>query len=164
MNGPRPARGEPGWGRLVLAGLAAGLVINACEWAAHHWWLAADWTEAFAALGRTPTGWSTFIPANFWLGILAMLGYRWATRFYGAGMRTAVRTALVVWLVFWVIPTMALQPMRLFPDRLLVWTILVGMADAAAGTILGAWLYDRARWRSPATGQRPYAQPQGIPS
>lgn len=164
MHGGRPARGEPGWGRLVIAGLLAGLVINACEWAAHHWWLRAEWTQAFAALGKTPTGWSTFIPANFWLGILAMLGYRWATRFYGAGMQTAVRTAVVAWLIFWVIPMMAMQPMKLFPDVLLLWTIAVGVADAAAGIILGAWLYDRARWHSATLDRRAYPQPQGIPS
>lgn len=164
MNRPRPARGEPGWGRLVIAGLVAGLVINACEWAAHHGWLQAAWTEAFAALGKTPTGWSTFIPANFWLGILAILGYRWATRFYGAGMQTAARTAVVVWLIFWVIPMLAMQPMKLFPDVLLLWTIAVGAADAAVGTLLGAWLYDRARWRSPGLDRRAYAQPYGVPS
>ncbi|HEU4558270.1 MAG TPA: hypothetical protein VFS20_10485, partial [Longimicrobium sp.] len=126
--------------------------------------LRAEWTQAFAALGKTPTGWSTFIPANFWLGILAMLGYRWATRIYGAGMQTAVRTAVVAWLIFWVIPMMAMQPMKLFPDVLLLWTVAVGVTDAAAGIILGAWLYDRARWHSTSLARRAYPQPRGIPS
>lgn len=164
MTTGRPARGEPGWGRLVVAGLAAGALVNACEWAAHHGWLDAAWTQAFAALGKTPTGWSSFIPANFWLGILAVLGYRWATRFYGPGARTALRTAVAVWLIFWVIPTLAMQPLHIFPDRLLMWTILVGIADAAAGTFLGAWLYDRARWTVRDLDGRRYPVAAGMQS
>jgi hypothetical protein len=70
----------------------------------------------------------------------------------------------VVWLIFWVIPMLAMQPMKLFPDVLLLWTIAVGAVDAAAGTILGAWLYDRARWRSPRLDRLAYPQPHGIPS
>jgi len=159
MNTTGRARGEPGWGRRVLAGLAAGALVNACEWAAHHWWLDAAWTRLFAALGKTPTGWSSFVPANFWLGILAVLDYRWATRIHGAAPRTAVRTAVAVWLVFGVIPTMAMQPLSIFPNPLLMWTIVVGAADATAGTLLGAWLYDRARWRSPGLDHRPYPRP-----
>ncbi|HET7460954.1 MAG TPA: hypothetical protein VFJ82_06890 [Longimicrobium sp.] len=164
MNTPRAARGEPGWGRLIVAGLAGGALVNACEWAAHHWWLDAAWTEAFAALGKTPTGWSSFIPANFWLGILSVLGYRWASRFYGPGRQTALRTAVAVWLVFWVIPTLAMQPLHIFPDRLLMWTILVGVGDGAAGTFLGAWLYDRARWSAREPGPRPYPHVVGMRS
>jgi hypothetical protein len=159
MMPARAARGEPGWGRLVMAGLAAGVVVNAGEWAAHHLWLQPAWTRAFAALGKPATGWSTFIPANLWLGIVAMLGYRWATRIYGPGVRTALRTAVAAWLVFWVIPMTALQPMRLFPDVLLMWTIVVGAADAAAGILLGAWLYDRARWRQRVVSRGPHPRP-----
>lgn len=147
-----------------MAGLAAGALVNACEWAAHHWWLDAAWAQAFAALGKTPTGWSSFIPANFWLGILAVLGYRWATRFYGPGPQTALRTAAAVWLIFWVIPTLALQPLAIFPDRLLMCTMLVGIGDAGAGTFLGAWLYDRDRWRAAGLVRRPYSRSVGVPS
>jgi hypothetical protein len=154
METLRGARREPGWARLVLAGLAAGALVNACEWAAHALWLNAAWTRAFAALGKAPAGWSGFIPANLWLGILAVLGYRSATRIYGPGVMTAMRTALAAWLIFWVIPTAAMQPLKIFPDTLLMCTIVVGAVDAAAGTLLGAWLYDRARWRSPRTGRR----------
>ena len=164
MHGAATGRGEPGWARLVVAGLAAGAVVNACEWAAHHWWLQPAWTRAFNALGKTPTGWSTFIPANFWLGVLAVLGYRWATRIYGPGVKTGLRTAVAVWMIFWVTPMLALQPMKIFPDALIAWTIIVGAADATAGTLLGAWLYDRARWHSPGIDHRPYPARRRMPA
>ena len=137
---------ETRWDRLIGSGLVAGAFINLCEWAAHRLWLDGAWTEAFAALGRTPTGWVSFIPANFALGIIAVWLYRWLSGRYPAGFTTAWRTGLCVWVIFWVIPTLALQPLRLFPNRLLALTILVGLGDGVVGTILGAWLFEGLAW------------------
>ena len=133
---------QPSWLRLIVSGLTAGAVINVSEWIIHAIWLDAAWREAFAALGKTPTGWSTFIPANFWVGILAVWTYRWLSGVYGSGPETAVRTAAVIWIVFWVIPTAAMQPLALFPNRLLAWTVFVGLLDGSVAALLGAWLYD----------------------
>src|SRR5262245_52017898 len=46
--------------RLLSGGLAAGLVINVIEYSVHGMFLDAQWTAAFAALGKTPTGRTTF--------------------------------------------------------------------------------------------------------
>ena len=100
------------------------------------------WREAFAALGKTPKGWTAFIPANFVLGVLAVLLYRWLSRIYGAGLVTALRTALAVWCIFWVIPIAVLAPMELFPVQLLLLTILVGVVDGGLATLIASWLYD----------------------
>lgn len=130
------------WKRLLVAGLAAGLIVNVCEWVAHRIWLDEEWRAAFAVLGKTPTGWTAFIPANFVLGVLAVEMYRWLGRIYGPSFATALRTALAVWCIFWVIPLAALAPMELFPGRLILLTILVGLADGGVATLLGTWLYD----------------------
>lgn len=137
------------WGRLTATGLAAGALINAGEWGAHQMWLGREWTEAFTALGRTPTGWATFIPANFLLGIIAVWGYHWLSERYGHGLRTALRAGLAAWIIFWVIPTMAMQPLGLLPNRLLGLTILVGLGDGVIGTLLGAWLFEGMKWPAP---------------
>ena len=144
---------QPSWPRLIGSGLIAGAVINLCEWGVHAVWLDDGWREAFAALGKSPTGWSTFIPANFLVGILAVWGYRWLSEVYGSGLRTAVRTALIIWVIFWVIPTGALQPLKLFPNRLLAWTVLVGLFDGGLAALLGAWFYDGMR-ENPKTPSR----------
>jgi hypothetical protein len=136
---------EPSWPRLIVSGLVAGAVINICEWGVHVFWLDEAWRAAFAALGKSPTGWTTFIPANFWVGILAIWGYRWLSRVYGSGLKTAMRTAVIMWAVFWVIPTAAMQPLALFPNPLLAATVLVGFVDGGLATLLGAWLYDGLR-------------------
>lgn len=129
--------------RIAISGLIAGGVINLCEWGAHRWLLDAEWRAAFHALGKEPRGWTAFIPANFWLGILAVWAYRWSSQRYGSGPRSALRVSLVCWLVFWVIPMLSMEPMQIFPDRLLGLTILIGLVDAPAGTFFGAWVFDR---------------------
>ena len=117
------------------------MVINAIEYLVHGMFLDAQWTAAFAALGKTPTGWTTFIPSNFFVGLLAIWVYTRMSPSYGPGSRTAVRAALAVWVVFWAIPEMALQPLKLFPDSLLFTVIAVGLLDNIPAVLLGAWIY-----------------------
>nr|ALS90502.1 5TMR of 5TMR-LYT [uncultured bacterium] len=130
------------WKRLVITGLAGGLMVNICEWMAHRVWLDADWREAFAALGKTPAGWTTFILANFLVGIVAVWGYRWLSGIYGTSFATSLRTAAAVWCIFWLIPIAALAPLDLLPNRLLLLTILVGTVDSGLATLFASWLYD----------------------
>ena len=132
---------RPNIPRLFLGGLAAGLVINAMEYLVHGMFLDAQWTAAFAALGKTPTGWTTFIPANFLVGIIAIWVYTRLRPSYGPGPKTALRAALAVWVVFWVIPEAALQPLNLFPNSLLLTVIAVGLLDSIPAILLGAWIY-----------------------
>ena len=56
--------------------------------------------------------------------------------------------AAAIWVIFWVIPTLAMQPLGLFPNRLLGLTIAVGAVDGPLGTVAGVWLYERLRNRS----------------
>jgi hypothetical protein len=134
---------RPNLPRLVFGGVAAGLVINAIEYLVHGIFLDAQWTAAFAALGKTPTGWTTFIPANFLVGVISIWVYSRMSPNYGSGPRTAVRAALAVWVVFWVIPEMALLPLNLFPASLLFTVIAVGLLDSIPAVLLGAWIYRR---------------------
>ena len=136
--------GKVNWGRVILGGLAAGVIINAFEYGGHRVLLDEAWTAAFRALGKTPAGWSTFIPANFVVGILVVWFYACLRPRYGAGPKTALRAGLSAWAVFWVIPTMALVPLELFPNYLLFLVIALGLVDANLGTLLGAWLYKEA--------------------
>jgi hypothetical protein len=129
--------------RLLLGGVAAGLVINAIEYLVHRILLDAQWTAAFAALGKTPTGWTTFIPANFLVGVISIWLYTRMSPKYGSGPKAAMRAGLAVWVVFWVIPEMALLPLDLFPSSLLFTVIAVGFLDCVPAVVLGAWIYRR---------------------
>jgi hypothetical protein len=99
------------------------------------------WTAAFRALGKTPTGWATFIPANFFVGIAVVWLYARLRPLYGAGLKAALRVGMAAWVVFWAIPLMAMAPLDLFPNRLLFLAIGLGLMGANLGSVVGAWLY-----------------------
>ena len=126
----------------MVGGLAAGLIVNVFEYGGHRVLLDAAWTAAFRALGKKPAGWSTFIPANFEVGIIMVWLYARLRPRYGGGPKTALRSGLAVWVVFWVIPMMAMMPLDLFPNYLLFLVIALGLVDANLAVLLGAWLYE----------------------
>ena len=134
------------WVRVVWGGLASGLIVNVFEYGGHRVYLDDAWTAAFRALGKTPTGWSTYIPANFFKGILLVWLYARLRPRYGRGPKTALRAGLATWVVFWAIPLMAIVPMDLFPIGPLAAAIALGIVDVGLAVLLGAWLYqERSR-------------------
>jgi hypothetical protein len=136
-----PAAVAVNWLRVVWTGLVAGLIVNAFEYGGHRVYYDDAWTAAFRALGKNPTGWSTYIPGNFALGVLLVWSYARLRPAYGRGAKTALRSGLAVWLVFWGIPMLAIMPMELFPNSLLVTVIVLGLVDANLAVLAGAWLY-----------------------
>jgi hypothetical protein len=133
--------GQVNWWRVIVGGLVAGVVVNVFEYGGHRVLLDDAWTAAFRALGKTPAGWSTFIPANFWVGFLMVWLYARLRPRYGAGPKTALRSGMAAWAVFWVIPMMAMMPLDLFPNYLLFLVIALGLVDANLAVLAGAWLY-----------------------
>lgn len=140
-EGTKPGRWKP----VILCGVLSGVVINVIEWLAHRVWLEERWNAAFAALGKTPSFWGTFVVANFLVGIVAIWSYRWLAGLYGGGRLTAVKTAVGMWVVFWVIPIAGLQPFDIFPNYLLALVVLVGIADVAVGILPATVLYDHLK-------------------
>jgi hypothetical protein len=56
------------WVRVVLGGLAAGVIINAFEYGGHRVLLDESWTAAFRALGKLPLdGRRSYLPIS-WSG------------------------------------------------------------------------------------------------
>ena len=125
---------------LIPGGCVAGGVINVFEYGVHRLILDRQWTAAFAALGKKPAGWSTFIPGNFLVGILGIWLYTRLVPHYGPGATTALRVAAAIWIVFWAIPLLAMQPLDLFPNQLLFTAIALGV-DCVPAILLGAWVY-----------------------
>jgi len=120
----------------------AGALINTAEYLVHGALLGPQWKAAFAALGKTPTGWATFIPSSFLIGVIGIWIYAKFRPNYGPGPLTALRSAVLIWAVFWAIPMMALQPMHLFPNSLIFTTIVVGVSRpfcSAHGCIALDW-------------------------
>lgn len=118
-NSIRPFAEPVNWRRAIAGGLAAGALINAGEYGGHGLLLNEPWTAAFHALGRAPAGWSTYIPGNFAVGIFMVWLYAQLRPWYGAGPKTALRSGMAAWAVFWAIPMLAIMPMDL--SRIAYW-------------------------------------------
>ena len=144
MSFADPSARRVNWARVIVGGLAAGLLINAFEYGVHRVLLDDAWTAAFRALGKAPTGWLAFIPANFGVALLMVWFYARLRLRYGGGPTTALRSGLAIWAVFWVVPMMSLMPMDIFPNRLLAVVIALGFVDVNLAALLGAWLYKEA--------------------
>jgi len=54
-----------------------------------------------------------------------------------------------MWAIFWVIPTLALVPLELFPNQLLYLIIVGGFINANLAALLGAWCTKPTRHPAP---------------
>jgi hypothetical protein len=131
------------FGRVILGGLVAGILINISEFVLNDVVLKADMETAMKALGKTvPQGGSTlavWLILGFVMGLVSVWLYAAIRPRYGAGVATAVRAGVCIWFLSSVVCTVIMVNMGLFPFNVLP----VGweLAQGILATILGAWLY-----------------------
>lgn len=131
------------WGRVILGGIAAGVVVNLSEFVLNEIVLKKENEEAMKALGKSmPAGGGTmtvWILWGFLLGIVAVWLYAAIRPRYGAGPGTAVKAGIAVWILAYLLANIVFINMGLFPFNALgfVWTLV----EALAATVVGAWLY-----------------------
>jgi len=133
------------WRRVVLGGLLAGLVIDVFEFVLNNVLLRSQWAEAMRALGRpeqlTAGAMATFIVWGFLVGIFAVWLYAEIRPHYGARPRTAVIAGSAVWFLGYLLASGPPLVLNLFPGRLMLTGLAVGLVEAVVGTIAGAWVY-----------------------
>lgn len=131
------------WGRVILGGIVAGIVVNVSEFVLNEIVLKAQNEEAMKALGKTmPTGASTMAVWVLWsfaLGIVAVWLYAAIRPRYGSGPGTAVKAGLAVWILAYLFTTVITVNMGLFPFNAVAF--IWGIAEAIVATVAGAWLY-----------------------
>jgi hypothetical protein len=83
-------------------------------------------------------GWTTFMPAHYVLGSVAIWVYTRISPRYGPGPNGCQGPALAAWVVLWVIPEMALQSLKLFPHSLLFMVVIaIALLDSIPPVLLG---------------------------
>ncbi|PYP30193.1 MAG: hypothetical protein DMD47_10255, partial [Gemmatimonadetes bacterium] len=115
--------GKINWGRVVLGGLLAGLVLNVIDWVVYGKVLAADFNAALQALGKGPMTGSMiiwFVIFDFLFGIFLVWFYAAIRPRFGAGPRTAVLAGFAIWVLYGLLHAIGEAPMGLFPLRLAV--------------------------------------------
>jgi hypothetical protein len=135
------------WGRVVLGGLAAGLVMNVGEAALHGGILGTDAVELFKRFGLADTaeGWqmALLVGVTFVLGLAAVWLYAAIRPRYGPGPATAIRAGLAVWVLahLWSGVYLGAGFAGLITTRLAWIPVAWGLFEAPIGTLVGAWLY-----------------------
>ena len=147
--------GQINWRRVLFGGLLSGLVINVFEFVLNGILLHKDWAAAMRELGRPEQlGGGRVIMFSVWgflVGIFAIWLYAEIRPHYGAGLKTAAIAGLAVWFLGYLLASGPPLIMNLFPGRLMIIGLSVGLVEAIAGTVAGAWLYRALTAPGPST-------------
>jgi hypothetical protein len=130
--------------RVVIGGLAAGLVINIGEFLLNGVFFAADVDAAMARLQLPPVASSAigvFMALGFVLGIAMIWLYAAIRPRFGAGMTTAVYAGTAVWGLAYLYPSIGMAMMGVFPSRMVAVGVIWGLIEVCLGAVVGAFFY-----------------------
>lgn len=132
-------------GRVLLAGIVAGLVSDALGYLVDGVLLAQRWTDGMLALGKnefSPNEWIWFNLLGLVSGIVLIWIYAAIRPRFGAGAKTAILAGLAVWVVGVLIPNLSFMWVAgLFSKHLTVYTTSGALIETLAGAVAGAALY-----------------------
>jgi hypothetical protein len=142
---PGCAMGKINWGRVVLGGLLAGLVLNVVDYVLYGVWLRPDFAATMQALGKPPGAMDSLVPlfvvVDFIYGIGLVWLYAAIRPRYGAGVKTAVIAGVAVWFFISLLRAISEAPMGLFPQRVYTLGTCVTLIEYAVAGAVGAYLY-----------------------
>ena len=133
--------------RVVIGGLAAGLVANIVDFVGNGIIMKDAYTNALNALkpglATQMAGGSTiatFVVLDFIIGILITLTYAWVRPRFGPGPKTAAYVGLLLWIFggcIWAFVT----AMGVFPWSMFVPGAIEALVSTLAAAYVGAMLY-----------------------
>ena len=130
-------------GRVLLGGLAAGLVLNILDWVVNQAIIGDGWGQALAYLNLHPPE-NLLIAASilidFLIGIFIVWLYAAIRPRYGAGPKTAVIAGLAVWFICLLIGWGS-TAFIVYPCELVRVVIVAGLAECILAALAGGWLY-----------------------
>jgi hypothetical protein len=130
--------------RVLIAGIAAGLVINASEFLLNQIVIVADMNTALARMNLPPAGGAAipiFILLGFVGGISAVWLYAAIRPRFGAGPRTALAAGFFFWLIGYFWSGVVLLALHMFSARLMAISLCWELVESIAATLIGAALY-----------------------
>jgi hypothetical protein len=138
--------GKINWGRVILGGLLAGVVMDLMDYVVHTYVIAAQDEAAMKALGvhLVPGAIPIFLVEGLVLGIAAIWAYAAARPRYGAGAKTAIITAVGVWVIGDLLPNVGNWAAGISPVNLFWIGTLLGLVELIVASLVGAALYREA--------------------
>src|SRR5437870_11643458 len=137
--------GKINWGRVVLGGLLAGVVLNIVDYVTYGVWLKADMAAAMTGLGKSPAAMDSAIPLWVALDFVSGIGLLWVYAAIrprlGAGVKTAVIAGLAGWFFVGLLHAIGESPMGFMPERLMVTGTSVALVALPVAAVGGACVY-----------------------
>ena len=129
--------------RVILGGLLAGLIINIGETVLNLYVIADESTAVLQRLGLQfpgPHQIGIFVAMTFVQGIILIFVYAGLRPRFGAGAKTAVIAALIIWIVGFM-AAFADVVLGMTPANLLAIGGAWGLVETIVAAVAGAWLY-----------------------
>jgi hypothetical protein len=137
--------GKINWGKVVVGGLLAGVVLNVVDWLVYGVWLKPDLAVAMQALGKNPAAMDSAVPLWVALDFVYGIGLLWVYAAirprFGAGPKTAVIAGLAIWFFVGLLHAVSEAPMGFMPQRLMTIGTIVALIAMPVATVVGAYVY-----------------------
>src|SRR5437870_11241285 len=135
------------FGRALLGGIVAGLILNIGEWLLNGVILHDQMQEFFKRCGFAQPGTNFLVVAvaiTFVLGIVIVLGYAAIRPRFGAGPKTAIIAALFAWFGIYLYSGVINGLLFGIPMNTMLLVLAWGLVEYIIGALVGAWLYKEA--------------------
>ena len=135
------------FGRVLIGGLVAGLILNIGEWLLNGMVLAKEMKDFFQRCGFPEPGTNFLIIAvtiTFVLGIVLVLGYAAIRPRFGAGPKTAIIAALFAWFGVYLYQNLIGFGLGIMPPKVLVIALAWGLVEYILASLAGGALYKEA--------------------
>jgi hypothetical protein len=139
--------GQINFGRVLIGGLVAGLILNIGEWLLNGMVLAKEMKDFFAKCGFPEPGTNFIIIAvaiTFVLGIVLVLGYAAIRPRFGAGPKTAIIAALFAWFGVYLYQNLIGFGLGIVPVKVLAIALAWGLVEYILAALAGAALYQES--------------------
>ncbi len=130
--------------RVFLGGLVAGLILNLGDFLVHGPVFGEEWKAAMAMYNMPEPGGGAivwFVFMDLIVGMAMVWLYAAIRPRFGAGGRTAIVSGIIVWFLGWFWHMGGLVAMGIYPQDLIMITLLWGFFQMSLAAIAGAWLY-----------------------
>jgi len=135
------------FGRVVLGGLLAGLVLNIGEFLLNDKVLGAQMKDFMTRHNFAEPSSSFMVIAvglTFVMGIVIVLGYACIRTRLGPGVKTAIIAGLFAWFAVYFYNGIINGVLFGIPTNTMLMVVVWGLIEYALAAIAGAWLYKEA--------------------
>lgn len=132
------------FGKVLVSGVVAGIVMTASEYVLNEVVLADEMAAALAAMNLpafTAGTMAVFVAASFLVAIMAIWLYATLRGPMGPGPKTACCAGSFCWALYYFAPTVSFAAMGMFPWTPTVITLVWTAAEMCLATTAGAYFY-----------------------